>query len=118
MLNTIITVISTLVLLFPFFIRVQCIQEPGEALQSQGGPTQALKRYTNPIIPGFSPDPSCIRVDEQFYCVTSSFSAFPGIPVYTSRDLVQWEQIGECMHFESLSIYLLLFWGGLGALCY
>ncbi|TDL23067.1 hypothetical protein BD410DRAFT_859486 [Rickenella mellea] len=54
---------------------------------------QALKDYKNPIISGFSPDPSCIHVDEQFFCVTSSFSAFPGIPVYTSRDLVQWEQI-------------------------
>ena len=48
----------------------------------------------NPTISGFAPDPSCIRVGAQFFCVTSSFSAFPGIPVYTSRDLVQWKQIG------------------------
>ena len=81
---------------------MQCIQDPEGTLQTPGRPTQALKRYTNPIIPGFSPDQSCIRVDEQFYCVTSSFSAFPGIPVYTSRDLIQWEQIGECMRFECL----------------
>ena len=54
-----------------------------------------LKAYHNPIISGFAPDPSCIRVGEQYFCVTSSFSAFPGIPVYTSRDLVQWQQIGE-----------------------
>lgn len=54
-----------------------------------------LSSYKNPIISGFAPDPSCIRVHEQFFCVTSSFSAFPGIPVYTSRDLVQWKQIGE-----------------------
>lgn len=56
-----------------------------------------LKSYHNPIIPGFAPDPSCIRVDDRFFCVTSSFSAFPGIPVYTSRDLVQWEQIGNVL---------------------
>lgn len=58
----------------------------------------ALKPYHNPIISGFAPDPSCIRVDAQYFCVTSSFSAFPGIPVYTSRDLVQWQQIGTCRY--------------------
>ncbi|GJE90826.1 glycoside hydrolase family 43 protein [Phanerochaete sordida] len=56
-----------------------------------------LKSYHNPIISGFAPDPSCIRVESQFFCVTSSFSAFPGIPVYTSRDLVQWQQIGNVL---------------------
>ncbi|KLO11100.1 hypothetical protein SCHPADRAFT_831656 [Schizopora paradoxa] len=56
-----------------------------------------LASYSNPIISGFAPDPSCIRVEEQFFCVTSSFSAFPGIPVYTSRDLVQWKQIGNVL---------------------
>lgn len=59
------------------------------ALQGQ------LKSYHNPIIPGFAPDPSCTRVEDNFFCVTSSFSAFPGLPVYTSRDLTQWEQIGN-----------------------
>jgi hypothetical protein len=57
--------------------------------------SQVSKPYNNPIIPGFAPDPSCISVDNRFFCVTSSFSAFPGIPVYTSTDLVQWEQIGN-----------------------
>ncbi|KAI0658703.1 glycosyl hydrolase [Cubamyces menziesii] len=56
-----------------------------------------FKPYHNPIISGFAPDPSCIRVDAQYFCVTSSFSAFPGIPVYTSRDLVQWQQIGNVL---------------------
>ncbi|KDQ50865.1 glycoside hydrolase family 43 protein [Jaapia argillacea MUCL 33604] len=51
--------------------------------------------YKNPIIPGFNPDPSCTRVDDRYFCVTSSFNTFPGIPVYTSRDLIQWEQIGN-----------------------
>jgi hypothetical protein len=56
-----------------------------------------LRNYKNPIIGGFAPDPSCTRVEDRFFCVTSSFSAFPGIPVYTSRDLVQWEQIGNVL---------------------
>ena len=64
------------------------------SLQAEDASTK-LETYHNPIISGFAPDPSCIRVDEQYFCVTSSFSAFPGLPVYTSRDLVQWQQIGK-----------------------
>lgn len=56
-----------------------------------------MKSYNNPIIPGFAPDPSCIRVDDRFFCVSSSFGAFPGMPVYTSKDLIQWEQIGNVL---------------------
>ena len=48
----------------------------------------------NPIIPGFNPDPSAIRVGEDFYLATSSFSYFPGIPIYHSSDLAHWEPIG------------------------
>ncbi|SCV69488.1 BQ2448_2508 [Microbotryum intermedium] len=51
--------------------------------------------YRNPIIPGFNPDPSCICVDGVFYLVASTFLYFPGIPVYASRDLVNWTQIGN-----------------------
>ena len=47
----------------------------------------------NPIIPGFNPDPSAIRVGDDFYLATSTFSYFPGIPIYHSRDLVHWEHI-------------------------
>ncbi len=47
----------------------------------------------NPIIPGFNPDPSIVRVGDDYYIATSSFSFFPGIPIYHSRDLVHWEQI-------------------------
>lgn len=51
----------------------------------------------NPILPGFYPDPSICRVGDDFYMVTSSFSYFPGVPVFHSRDLVSWEQIGHCL---------------------
>ena len=47
----------------------------------------------NPIIPGFNPDPSIICVGQDFYLATSSFSYFPGIPIYHSRDLMHWEQL-------------------------
>lgn len=48
----------------------------------------------NPILPGFHPDPSICRVGDDFYLVTSSFSFFPGVPVFHSRDLKNWEQLG------------------------
>ena len=44
----------------------------------------------NPIIPGFAPDPSIIRVDEDYYIAVSSFEWFPGVPIYHSRDLRSW----------------------------
>lgn len=49
----------------------------------------------NPILPGFHPDPSIVRVDGQYYLVTSTFEYLPGIPVYTSADLKEWTQIGN-----------------------
>lgn len=55
-------------------------------------------RYGNPVLPGFHPDSSVCRVSGDFYPVCSSFEYFPGIPVYHSRDLVNWRQIGNCLH--------------------
>lgn len=50
--------------------------------------------FKNPILPGFHPDPSICRVGDDYYLVTSSFTWFPGLPIYHSRDLVNWELIG------------------------
>lgn len=60
-----------------------------------------MPTYRNPVIPGFHPDPSVCRVGEDFYLVTSSFEYFPGIPLYHSRDLTHWEQIGHCLDRSS-----------------
>ena len=51
----------------------------------------------NPIIPGFYPDPSICHVGSDFYLVCSSFEAYPGIPVFHSKDLANWKQIGCAM---------------------
>lgn len=51
--------------------------------------------FQNPILPGFSPDPSICRVGTDYYLVNSSFVWFPGIPVYHSKDLVNWKLIGH-----------------------
>ena len=56
---------------------------------------------TNPILPGFYPDPSICAVGEDFYVVNSTFSYFPGLPVLHSKDLAHWEQIGNVMDRES-----------------
>ena len=50
--------------------------------------------FNNPILPGFYPDPSICRVGEDYYMINSSFAFFPGIPIFKSTDLVNWEQIG------------------------
>ena len=55
----------------------------------------------NPIIPGFHPDPSVCRVGDDFYLVNSSFQYFPGVPIYHSRDLVNWQLIGNVLDRES-----------------
>lgn len=53
--------------------------------------------FSNPVIPGFHPDPSICRVGEDYYLVTSSFEYFPGVPIFHSKDLVHWRQIGHCL---------------------
>ncbi|WP_026674148.1 glycoside hydrolase family 43 protein [Alkalihalobacterium bogoriense] len=53
--------------------------------------------FTNPILPGSYADPSICRVGKDFYLVTSSFEYYPGIPVFHSRDLVHWRQIGHVL---------------------
>lgn len=53
--------------------------------------------YRNPILPGCYPDPSICRVGEDYYLVTSSFEYFPGLPIFHSRDLVHWRQIGHVL---------------------
>ena len=45
----------------------------------------------NPILRGFNPDPSILRVGEDYYIATSTFEWFPGVMIYHSRDLVNWE---------------------------
>ncbi|MGN0229135.1 MAG: glycoside hydrolase family 43 protein [Muribaculaceae bacterium] len=62
---------------------------------------QAQVEFTNPIIPGFHPDPSICRVGDDYYIVNSTFQYFPGVPIYHSRDLVNWEQIGNVLNRES-----------------
>ncbi len=54
--------------------------------------------YRNPVLRGCHPDPSVLRVGEDYYLINSSFVFFPGLPVYHSRDLVHWREIGHAVH--------------------
>jgi alpha-N-arabinofuranosidase len=56
---------------------------------------------SNPVLPGFHPDPSICRVDETFYLTTSSFEYVPGLPLYRSENLVDWEPLGHALTRES-----------------
>ncbi|MEI8086472.1 MAG: glycoside hydrolase family 43 protein [Paludibacter sp.] len=56
-----------------------------------------LSAYNNPVNPGFLPDPSVCRVGEDYYLVNSSFEYFPGVPIFHSKDLIHWQQIGNVL---------------------
>ena len=62
-----------------------------------GSPALSPMQYRNPVLAGFYPDPSAIRVGDDFYLVNSSFGYFPGLPIFHSRDLVSWTQIGNAI---------------------
>lgn len=52
-----------------------------------------MKMIQNPILPGFNPDPSIVRVGDDYYIATSTFEWFPGVQIHHSKDLVHWEQL-------------------------
>jgi xylan 1,4-beta-xylosidase len=53
--------------------------------------------YRNPILAGFYPDPSIVRVNDDYYLVNSSFSYSPGVPIFHSKDLVNWKSLGSIL---------------------
>jgi alpha-N-arabinofuranosidase len=57
--------------------------------------------YHNPILSGFHADPSICRVGNDYYMVHSTFEYFPGVPVFHSKDLVHWKQIGHVLTRKS-----------------
>lgn len=60
-------------------------------------PDDAPRTARNPPLPGCYPDPSISRVGEDYYLVTSTFEYFPGLPVFHSRDLIHWRQLGHAI---------------------
>ncbi|WP_053992293.1 glycoside hydrolase family 43 protein [Mangrovimonas sp. TPBH4] len=70
-----------------------------DAVFENNSPTQ--NEYVNPILAGFYPDPSICRAGDSYYLITSSFSYFPGLPIFKSTDLVNWKQIGHVITRKS-----------------
>lgn len=63
-------------------------------------PLKADEFYT-PILQGCYPDPSITRKGDDYYLVNSSFAFFPGVPIFHSKDLVNWTQIGNVLERPS-----------------
>ena len=63
-----------------------------------GADLDAIVTYNNPVIPGFYSDPSVCRAGDDYYLISSTFEYFPGVPIFHSKDLVNWEQIGHVIH--------------------
>ena len=53
--------------------------------------------FYNPILQGCYPDPAITRKGDDYYMVCSSFAMFPGVPIFHSKDLVNWKQIGHVL---------------------
>lgn len=57
--------------------------------------------YNNPVISGFFPDPSVCKANDTYYLVASSFQFFPGVPLFESKDLINWTMIGNVLTREN-----------------
>jgi len=87
-------------LLIPIIALVTSQSISASPTKTDGQLTQPAM-YRNPIIRGFYPDPSICRVGDDYYMVHSTFEYFPGVPVFHSRDLVNWRLIGHCLTRKS-----------------
>ncbi|KAK5996804.1 Non-reducing end alpha-L-arabinofuranosidase BoGH43A [Cladobotryum mycophilum] len=74
------------------------------ALSSLGGlvfGSPSGSTYYNPILPGWHSDPSCTVVGDTFYCISSTFISFPGLPIYASKDLINWKLASHAWNRDS-----------------
>jgi len=61
-------------------------------------PLQGENSFYTPILPGWYSDPSiCTNGEGDYFLVTSTFTYFPGVPIFHSRDLVNWKQVGHVL---------------------
>ena len=60
-----------------------------------------MNTISNPILKGFQPDPSILRVEDDYYIATSTFEWFPGVQIHHSRDLVNWRLLTSPLNRKS-----------------
>lgn len=65
--------------------------------ESQEKVTVGEGEFRNPILSGYAPDPTVARVGDDYYLVPSTFTHFPGLPIYHSKDLVNWTHIANAI---------------------
>ena len=80
--NTAASINRLLIVIALTFILSACVLAQQPPVNNSG--------FDNPVIEGMAPDPSVCRVGDNYYLVTSTFEYFPGVPVYTSKDLIHW----------------------------
>ncbi len=66
--------------------------------ENQRRPDLGNGTYLNPIIPGAAPDPDVVKDGDDYYMTFSSFAEYPGLPLYHSKDLVNWVRIGSAVN--------------------
>ena len=64
-----------------------------------------MNMIQNPVIPGMAPDPSILRVHEDYYIANSTFHWNPGVPIYHSKDLVNWELITYALRSGEVNLH-------------
>ena len=79
--------------MIPITEQIYAKQRPEVEANKQGD----SKLIRNPILPGFHPDPSILRVGEDFFIANSTFEWFPGVQISESRDLVNWSVRTHCL---------------------
>ena len=55
------------------------------------------QKIVNPMLAGFYPDPSICKAGNDYYLINSSFAYYPGLPIFHSKDLLNWKQIGHVL---------------------
>jgi alpha-N-arabinofuranosidase len=82
-------------LFFSTLLLVSC--STNESGTTTAETSKEVPTFQNPVLTGFYPDPALCKANGQFYLTTSTFAYFPGLPIFTSNDLVSWKQIGNAM---------------------
>jgi beta-xylosidase len=82
--------------------KMECRMPPRTGLWARGIEGQRKAdlgdgTFLNPIMPGDHPDPSILRDGDDYYMTFSSFEAYPGLVIWHSRDLVNWQPIGSAL---------------------
>ena len=102
------------ILMFSFvFITSPSLSFSQDPLNSSLYTKISRREYRNPVLSGFFPDPSVVKVGADYYCINSTFEYFPAIIISHSKDLVHWKQIGHVFE-KSADLDLTPFWDGMG----